>query len=203
MKHAEPEAKVSPKLAKEGKTRKPTHWLAGLLAAAALVGGGGYGLGLLWSPSPVDRLSDEKKAQLVTQFTKLDAIPVKRIDPADVSGALDSMRLEPAARQALKSSLAVPATGSPPAVLVELLLWDFATQDGDIVKVSSAGYQIEVPLLNAPTTVVVPVDGTQTIELSGTRDGGGGITVGIQIDSGMVSLPVIAPNQALKLPVRF
>lgn len=203
MKHAEPETRVSLKPAKEGKTRKPAHWLAGLLVAAALVGGGGYGLGTLWSPNPVDRLSDNEKAQLVTQFTKLDAIPVKRISPADESGALDSMRLEPAARQALKSNLAVPATGSPPATLVELQLWDFATQDGDIVKVSSAGYQIEVPLLKGPTTVVVPVDGTQSIELSGTRDGGGGITVGIQIDSGMVSLPVIAHGQTLKLPVRY
>jgi hypothetical protein len=87
--------------------------------------------------------------------------------------------------------------------LAEIQLYDFAAQDGDIVRVSSGGYQVEVTLLNDLTTVVVPVDASRTINVTGMRDGSGGITMGVRHVGGRLPVPVMSEGQNISIPVNF
>lgn len=60
-----------------------------------------------------------------------------------------------------------------------LYIWDYAAEDGDYVQVIVNGSAIGDPFMikNKPVTYKVPTVGT--IEVIGTRDGGGGITYGV------------------------
>ncbi|MBI5785325.1 MAG: hypothetical protein HZA64_07710 [Rhodocyclales bacterium] len=208
MRHLEPEPQqdasiTRPKLA----ARKSTSAWKAILFGAALVVGAGYGLTAWLDPLPVDHVTEKQKSELLTEFTKLKGISIAQVAGGDMERAMDSMRLDPAARQALTRRLEVTKPSPPDqpevreTILAELTLWDFAAQDGDIVRVSSAGYEIEVSLLSQPTTVPIPVDGSRVIKIQGARDGGGGITLGIQNGTQPISLPVLKPGQVLNLPV--
>lgn len=60
-----------------------------------------------------------------------------------------------------------------------LYIWDYAAEDGDYVQVKVNGTALGDPFMikNKPVTFTVPTVGT--IEVIGTRDGGGGITYGV------------------------
>jgi len=208
MRHLEPEPQQDASRKKSPTAvRKPTSVWKMVVFVAALVAGSGYGLTTWLDPLPVDQVSEKQKSELLTDFTKLKGISIPHVAAGDFERAMDSMRLDPAARQALARQLAssMPAPGELPkaseTILAEIRLWDFAAQDGDSVRVSSAGYEIEVTLLNQPTTVAIPVDGSRVIKIQGARDGGGGITLGIQNGAQPLSLPVLKPGQTLSLPV--
>lgn len=208
MRHLEPEPQQDASRRKSPSAeRKSTSIWKVVVFVAALVAGSGYGLTTWLDPLPVDQVSENQKSELLTDFTKLKGISIPHVAAGDLERAMDSMRLDPAARQALTRQLAssVPAPGELPkaseTILAEIRLWDFAAQDGDSVRVSSAGYEIEVTLLNQPTTVAIPVDGSRVIKIQGARDGGGGITLGIQNGTQPLSLPVLKPGQTLSLPV--
>ncbi len=65
----------------------------------------------------------------------------------------------------------------------ELLVWDFADEDGDAIQVKADGHPITEPftLFHAPRTIHVPVG--SAIEVVGIRDGGGGITYAVNFPS--------------------
>ena len=201
MKHIEPESQTKPVARTQTSKKRPMSAILATTVAALAIGGLGFGMTHWWNPLPVDHVSDKEKAELAVQFTHVRAIEIDQIKIQDIDAVMDSMRLDPTARLSMKKSLNSPSSGSSPTVLAQIVLWDFAAQDGDIVRVSSAGYEIDVPLMNAPTTVAIPVDASKTIKLSGTKDGGGGITLGIQSGNGKMSLPVITEGQVLSLPV--
>lgn len=203
MKHLEIEPNAARAVKAPAPGKQPLAGARILLGALLLVAGAGYGLTTWWNPLPTDRITAKEKAELVTQFTHLRAIEAEQVKAEDVDTALDSMRLDPSSRQALKQTIAISPTGSASTALVNIVLWDFAAPDGDVVRISSAGYEIEVPLVNAPTTIAVPTDGSHSIKLAGVHDGGGGITVGIQSGAGKVFLPVLGEGEVLTLPVSF
>jgi hypothetical protein len=183
-----------------------------LTAGLALVIGMGYGMTTLWNPAPGDAISDTDKSELVAAFSKLESVRVEQVSDKDVEAALDTMRLAPDRRQALRKSLAatdpashIGAANTQPdnSELVWVVLWDFASADGDIVSVSTAGYQVDIPLQKAQTRIALPVDATRIVKVTGKRDGGGGITLGVQSDTSAVSLPVLQVGQTLSLPVSF
>lgn len=60
-----------------------------------------------------------------------------------------------------------------------LYIWDYAAEDGDYVQIVVNGTAMGDPFMikNTPVTYKVPTVGT--IEVIGTRDGGGGITYGV------------------------
>ncbi len=173
------------------------------LIAGLLITGVGYSISAWWSPLPADHLTEKEKAELVTGFTQLRTISVEKIKDQDIDLALDKMRLDPSSRQALKQTLDKNTSRSPSTILVKVTVWDFASQDGDVVRLSSSGYSIDVALLNEPVVFTLPVDASQTIQLTGVHDGGGGITLGVQNGTGKVLLPVISEGQAITLPVNF
>lgn len=173
------------------------------LVTGLLVAGTGYGMTAWWNPLPADHVTEKEKAELITEFTHLRTITVERIKDHDVDAALDTMRLDPSLRQALKQTLDKNNSGLSPTILAKVTVWDFASQDGDVVRLSSAGYAIDAALMNEPTIITLPIDASQTIQISGTHDGGGGITLGVQSGAGKVSLPVMTEGQAISLPVNF
>ncbi|MBN8498554.1 hypothetical protein [Accumulibacter sp.] len=174
-----------------------------LLVTGLLIAGTGYAMTAWWNPLPADRVTEKEKAELITGFTHLRTIAVEQVKDHDVDAALDTMRLDPSLRQAMKHTLDRKAPGSSPTVLARITVWDFASQDGDVVRLSSAGYAIDVALLNEPTIVTLPIDASQTIQITGAHDGGGGITLGVRNGAGKVSLPLITEGQAISLPVNF
>jgi len=191
-----------------GKTRK-SGWKM-LALGLVFVLGVGYGLTLLWDPVSKDALSNEEKSELVTSFSKLTTVQVVRVSGAEMETALDSMRLAPHHRQALKAELTDPTDTLHPVVgkhdsrsLVWINLWDFASPDGDVVSIASAGYKVDVLLHKNHTKIAVPVDAIGIVKITGVRDGGGGITLAIQSDATGVSLPVLQVGETMALPLSY
>lgn len=203
MKHLEtgPVAAPHGQLQKPRKARNAASLTAIFLSLGLAVAAGGYAMTSLWGPEQSDSVTSTQKADLVNQFTRIRSIAIEQVRTDDLEQVLDGMRLDPVSRRALKQNLEKPALAGESIVMAKIVLWDSMTQDGDIVRVASAGYSVDVPLLKQQTLVMIPVDSSRTVQLTGVTDGGGGITVGIQNGDGQISLPVLAGGQILNLPV--
>lgn len=205
MKHLEPELADTPNgpMKRPRKQRTSTSLTAIFVSLVLAVTAGGYAMTSLWGPAQSDTVTSAQKAELVNQFTRIRSISIEQVKTDDLEQVLDGMRLDPVSRRALKQTLEKPATPTENIALAKIVLWDSMEQDGDIVRVASAGYSVDVPLLKQQTMVMIPVDGSRLVQLTGVTDGGGGITVGIQNGDGQVSLPVLSGGQVLSLPVSF
>ncbi len=212
MKHLEPLQKSVPSaeetLVVSSSTSKFTLFLVGML----LVAGIGYGMTSLWNSFSSDNVSDVKKSELIAEFSKLESIKVEPVAAQDTDTALDSMRLPPDQHHLLKTAVlsnnahvssGASTVQSDKTTLVWLSLWDFAAPDGDIVHISTAGYEMDVPLQKLENRIAIPVDATKTVKITGVRDGGGGITLGVKSGEVTVSMPVLGVGQILSLPLSY
>ncbi|WP_446808175.1 hypothetical protein ACH50O_12770 [Methylomonas sp. 2BW1-5-20] len=214
MKHLEPLPKSAsqslgkPKPAVSSSMSKFKLFMAGMLLVAGL----GYGMTAIWGTVSSDSVSKAEQATLVAEFAKLKSIDVEPVSVQDTDTALDSMQLQPPQRQQLQTALlnrstplatAMPRSQVSETGLVWITLWDFAAADGDVVHVSSAGFEMDIVLQKSQTRIAVPVDSSKTVKISGVHDGGGGITLGVKNGAGMVSLPVLQTAQTLTVPVSF
>lgn len=202
MKHLETQP-VKQTFPKARAPKSPTSRLKLFLITGLLIAGAGYAMTAWWSPVPADHVTEKEKAALITGFTHLRTIAVEQITDRDVDAALDTMHLDPSLRQAMKQTLDKKDPASSPTVLAKVTVWDFASQDGDVVRISSAGYAVDVVLQNEPAIITLPIDASQSIQITGVHDGGGGITLGIQNGAGKVLLPVMTEGQAISLPVNL
>lgn len=176
--------------------------LAVVILALTLVGGGI--LSALFSPATGDHLDQPSKDRLISEFAAVQAFKVSPVADAETTAAINSMNLNPQQAQQLRVQVLASANGSPlKSDLAWLELWDFADQDGDVVHISSAGFELDFPLANLPQRIAIPIDATAIVKVSGTTDGGGGITVGIKSGAMTASLPVLVPGQTLLVPVTF
>jgi hypothetical protein len=205
MKHLETELVDTPNgpLKRPRKPRTATSLTAIVISLVLAVSAGGFAMTSLWGPAQSDTVTSVQKAELVNQFTRIRSISMEQVKTDDLEQVLDGMRLDPVPRRALKQTLEKPATPTDNIALAKIVLWDSMAQDGDVVRVVSAGYSVDVPLLKQHTMVMIPVDGSRLVQLIGVTDGGGGITVGVQNGDGQVSLPVLSGGQVLNLPVTF
>ncbi|PQV51958.1 hypothetical protein [Paraburkholderia sp. BL21I4N1] len=111
---------------------------------------------------------------------------------------------------ASSAALAAPAPAAAGAsgdgsrlTLAWVRLWDTDVEDGDVVRIESAGYSRTVTLTNHGVTFAVPVPASGQIRITGLRDGdGGGITVGLASGAAQAVLPVMSVGQVLTLNVR-
>lgn len=212
MKHLEPLPAHAPKKQNKLDVSRRSSKLTLFVVGALLVAGLGFGMSALWGPPTSDQLSNTQKAELVAEFAKLKSVSVEQVAHQDLSKALETMRLAPDQRQKLEAELSAKDPSAPRSataapkdspVLVWVTLWDFADPDGDIIHVSSAGYEIDIPLQKNQTRIAVPVDGSKAVKISGVRDGGGGITLGVQSGASPVALPVLTVGQSITLPVTY
>jgi len=184
------------------KPRRRTTSVAGWVAAVA-IGAIGIGAGLTYffPTDSSDHLTQDEVQQRQHEFDAHGPVKVELVPADQVRNAVAQMKLSPTENAALLSRL---APDSPqPLHLARIQLWDSATQDGDVVELSSAGYQRTVSLLNQPVELTVPVDATSTVQITGVRDGGGGITLGVRSGLDATALPVMTPGQILIFPVSF
>jgi hypothetical protein len=211
MKHLEPLPKTI--VSKQDLRSKPSRpsVLKLFLAGTALVVGLGYGISSLWGAYFTDNISEAKKAELVAGYTQMKAVSVDRVSEQEIEKALDTMRLLPDQRQQLRTKASEQSAKTSPEAgtagdessLVWITVWDFASADGDVVHISSAGYETNVTLLKVQTRIAVPVDASKTVKITGMHDGGGGITLGVKSGASPISLPVLGTGQTLTLAVSY
>lgn len=202
MKHLEP-APRSPVPRAGSKERRKASGLAMVLASLVVIGGLGFGMTHFWGDAPEDSISDARRQELTQNFLKTSSVQLERVLDADIDKALASMNLKPEQARILKQELEKHATQpvDQTTQLAWLDIWDFASQDGDVVHISAAGYEMDVPMMNAQSRVAVPVDASKAVLVTGVVDGGGGITLGLKTGTGELLLPVLAPGESLTVPV--
>ena len=198
---------------KQKQKQKKTTSL-GKLAAVAIV------LSLCaWSVLPflgtdADELSQSDRSQITQGMQNISAVPVQSVTEKEWDQALETVPLDVKSKAQLVERLSrsdgqqekALITGDSKLILkdcrlVWIDLWDFAAQDGDIVNVSSAGYSVQVNLLNAPSRIAIPVDASRIVKLTGLVDGGGGITLGVNAASAQQL--IIEPGGSFMLPVSY
>ncbi|MDX2288902.1 MAG: hypothetical protein NW217_08800 [Hyphomicrobiaceae bacterium] len=80
-------------------------------------------------------------------------------------------------------------------------IWDTVHQDGDRVRISSAGFSQDVTILHKPRMFFVPYLPGAAVRIEATFDGGGGVTLGVRTAIGDVPLPYLSVGQVLELPL--
>lgn len=84
--------------------------------------------------------------------------------------------------------------------LVAVTVWDTDDEDGDRVRVDSAGYSEEITLRNARRDVIVPVGVGEPVRVTAILDGGGGgVTLGAQTELGPIHLPPLRVGQYVEV----
>jgi len=191
---ANAQSEVSPPDHGAGQGRFPVTWktlaiavavAAGIAVGALFFGGGG-----------TDQVTDRERSRIQAEFNALGPVQLAAVAAADRDRALDSMALPPAQRAAVATAVDQGQVG-----LVWITLWDNYAADGDRVQVSSDGLTLPVSLVNAKTTIAIPLPASGVVNLTGVYDGGGGITVGVLSGGQAVKVPVMAPGQQIGIPV--
>jgi hypothetical protein len=168
-----------------------------------------------------DQVTDQQAKDRQHVFLVLGPIQLKRVRAVEMGEALRSMNLAPVEESRLTQHLlssnvpkkpgAESAPISVPQQLVQedakgiplawITLWDTDAVDTDIVRLDSEGYTSMVTLSKSPTTFAVPIPQSGIINITGIRDGGGGITVGVESGGRPISLPLMSEDQVIGIPV--
>lgn len=92
--------------------------------------------------------------------------------------------------------------GAISAVIVTV--WDNYQEDGDVISISNLGVEYTIPILNAPTSVIVPValGDDPNVMLRAITDGGGGVTVAASTQFGELPIPPMAVGSSVSIPIR-
>jgi hypothetical protein len=201
---------------REDQRAAPRRILPAILVAVALVVAGGYAGTRLFPPSDADVVATAEVKQREAAFATAPQIKLQAVAAPQVSAAINKMGLPDHDSQKLSTLVAAPAAAPAPVAgqpaqqpqqqqysLVELVLWDTHAPDGDVVLVTSAGYSREVVLTKTPTIVYVPGSGAGVIQVTGIKDGGGGITLGVKGATQSVLMPIMSVGQTLPLNVQF
>lgn len=173
-----------------------------LLIGALAVAGSGLAMSKWLNPLPADHVDAQERQRLETEFTRVRSVRLVKVEAADIDAVLDTMRLDPSSRQQLRSAIDRRNLGGE-TTLAWVSLWDFAAADGDVVSLSSAGYNVSVPLQKAPAEFAVPVDASRQVRITGLHDGGGGITLAVKSGAEAISMPVLAEGQDISIPIAF
>ncbi len=171
-------------------------WLAFLLAAAALSGGG---IGAV-----VDRFGHAVSGATAvretasTKFVMPDRVYLPSVAPQDYNQALDSMGLSPPERRQMRSDIEARKTR-----LLWLTLWDWDTQteSGDTILITAGGYQRLFTLSSHRTRIAIPEPRSGTIELRGERSEDGIIAISFLTGSRPVAVPYMRPGDTTRLEI--
>jgi hypothetical protein len=209
MQHLDPR-QIEPIHSPQQSARRGARLWTVLFLAVAL--GAGWA-GTRWFGVPgMDTVSASEAAERSARFASVQPLEMQAVPADKQAAAVQGMQLDAAAQLQLRRQLAPattntaqrPATAKPseaPMKLVEIMLWDTHAPDGDVVTVESGGYAREVVLAKQPQTLVIPVDATASLKITGVRDGGGGITLGVGGPKQKVLMPILSEGQTLLLPL--
>lgn len=182
---------------------KPAVWGLGgavLIAAAVAMWGGSGGTAAAAigaaMPGGADSMPAEQVRARAAAFAQLGGVVLPSVPPNEMGMALQSITgYQPKQIASITQDIKAGR-----AELVYLTLWDDRVVDGDAVSIISAGITVQLPLTGQPQTIALPVAGS--VWITGTHDGGGGITVAVQTATGPAFFPVLAVGQTLEVPVR-
>lgn len=176
--------------------------LIGAVLAAVVIGGAGLGiaslLGVTGKGAPADVMTQaaadaRSSAWGAALADHKEGFKLEPVSPGERRAALATMGLPSGALAALERDLASGAVK-----LGWVSLRDDRMEDGDTVTVQSAGFHARVVLRSAPIRVAVPVAAAGgMVNVAGTYDGGGGITVEMQGQK----LPALIVGQVVPVPV--
>ena len=198
-----PEAGTTPRRNGLGDMIKPALWGLGcavLIAAAVAIWGGSGGT----AAAPIgaamlggtDSMPAGKVQARAAAFAQLGGVVLPSVPPNEMGMALQSIT-EYQPKQIASITQDIKAGR---AELVYLTLWDDQAVDGDALSLTSGGVTVQLTLTGQPQTVALPVAGS--VWITGTHDGGGGITAAVQTATGPAFFPVLAVGQTLEVPVR-
>lgn len=224
-----PQHRADASRAAPGASHRTPSLIAKALLATLLLGGavaaGSWTLSQGAAPTS-DDVSPSQAQMRLESFHALDALMLQRVQPDDQEKALHDMQLPPDALRSLRAALqtdsaanhasasqlpAAPANQASPQTqpdarrvqLVWVRLWDTDAEDGDVVRIESAGYTRTVRLTKRGDTFAVPVSADGVIRVTGIKDGdGGGITVGLASGASQAVFPIMSEGQVLGLKVR-
>jgi hypothetical protein len=171
--------------------------VAGLLGLA--VAFGVFGFANLLPASQGDRMSGADIARLGENFRKARGALLP-VDTGTRESKAELMQALPMSRMQAERLMAMVERGE--RMLGWLTLWDNFDEDGDAVSVSAAGFTQSVALRHAPVRILVPYVPGQPVFITGERDGGGGVTVAVELSSGPLPLPPLAVGQTVALPLQ-
>jgi len=167
---------------------------AGIVAAAAILGFRNGGSGAV-----TDSVAPETAEALWNQLSSVVLEPdaVDAADPQAVEEAVSSMELAP--EQAAELSRDVQ---SRKVKVGFITLRDNMAEDGDFVRIESAGYSRVVPIMHQTAKFAIPYYDQTIVTITGVKDGGGGITLAIESNGSAIPLPPLNPGQAITIPLR-
>ncbi|HZR04164.1 MAG TPA: hypothetical protein VFA81_13455 [Burkholderiales bacterium] len=216
IKHVEPAQLKSSTVKPARKKSSSWRWGGALLALTLALG---WASSTLFGPKAQDQLTSQEIQERQAAFTKERALAVTVVDADQIDAALDGMQLSPYDKAQMRALLTpsgaqqtgagttsnAPAANAPTQIsslrLVSVSVWDTDAADGDVVAITSAGYRREVVLSKTVQVVTFPVDSTATVQVTGIRDGGGGITLGLRGPSQELLMPIMSEGQTISLPV--
>ena len=223
MKHIEPTQLQGVDEPRHARRPGSRVWLG--LATALCLGLGGLATAM-FDGNLQDRVTDAERSERLARIGGLPALQLAVVAPERLDESLGRMGLQPNESVTLRAML-FPATGEArggraalatrtqgtpaalsapvpaqraPVRLVELAVWDTHAADGDVIAIASAGYRRELVLTKAVQVVAVPVDASGLLAITGIRDGGGGITLGVRGSSQTVLMPIMSEGQTIALP---
>ena len=180
-----------------GVATQAAHRGAAWKIATAVVVAAAVGWGAMHALSPgVESVSTQQQAAWAATWAAAGPQTAKLIAPAQVQAALDEMHLAPQQRQQLQQELDDGSTR-----LVYMTFTDVMAEDLDRVKVDSGDFATEVTILNKTTKVIFPEPPGGIVNVLGTYDGGGGITIAITSGDTPVNLPFMSVGQTVGIPV--
>jgi hypothetical protein len=80
-------------------------------------------------------------------------------------------------------------------------LWDSAAEDADMVRIVAAGFSQDILLRKEPQILYVPFSPGGSVRMTAVRDGGGGVTLGVETVLGPFLMPSLAVGQSVEVPV--
>lgn len=191
----EPEPLPQPEAVGATQTLQPWLPIAGLAIGVLALAYWGTEPQLLPQPEIAPAEAAALEARLASQVLHL--VPVDLSTPEAQSAAVRALAVpETDARRLIAEALVGRRT------LGRIVLWDNCAEDGDVVRVASAGVTATIRLTHAPQTVVIPYDPGGSLIMTGVHDAdGGGITPAIELATGPLPLPPFRTGEVRVLPL--
>lgn len=210
----EPRTKTAAPLPERGITRR--RFAAAAIAGLLVIGGGAYiathmtetphigittttGEGEAFGSAAFyasdDQVTEKQWQQRADAFAAFKAkgpVVLERADPDQATVYADQTLSDPQQKQTLQAQLRAKSVD-----LVAVGFFDDCAVDGDVVAVHAGAVNVIVPLTHKVQYVLIPVPkgGTTEVDISGIKDGTGGITLGMVTPNGVLHMPRLEPGQ--------
>ncbi len=77
---------------------------------------------------------------------------------------------------------------------IKLYIWDYADEDGDCIQLFQNGYPISESFMITNAVKDISIPNTGVIQIKGIKDGSGGITYAIKIETGATYINILSPG---------